>query len=80
MVLTAYFALPSDRAFLPLSPVSCGTHPHELDASVEASGPHNFAVRRQLRSSFAASTSTASHRNVRDDRDPPLIYGEMEPA
>src|SRR5690349_15090904 len=29
-----------------------------------------------LRSSIATSASTASHRNVRDDRDPPLICRE----
>ncbi|MFH0300427.1 hypothetical protein AAFX91_24995, partial [Bradyrhizobium sp. 31Argb] len=28
------------------------------------------------RSSFATTASTASHRNVRDDREPPLIFGE----
>ncbi|WP_207234477.1 hypothetical protein, partial [Bradyrhizobium sp. Leo170] len=29
-----------------------------------------------LRSSIATPASTASHRNVRDDRDPPLIRRE----
>jgi hypothetical protein len=48
----------------------------ELDASVGASGPHDFAVRDSQRSSFASLASTASHRNVRDDRDPPLIRRE----
>src|ERR1700688_4508462 len=36
-------ALPGDRAFLP--PSSRGTNPAKLDASVGASGPHDFAVR-----------------------------------
>src|SRR5579863_7161349 len=36
-------ALPGDRAFLPPSPAR--SSPHELDASVGASGPHDFAVR-----------------------------------
>jgi len=49
---------------------------HKLDASVEASGPHDFAVRKMARSSVAPSTSTASHPNVRDDRDTPLIPGQ----
>src|ERR1700681_757191 len=73
-----------------LSPVG-PTQLRELDASVGASGPHDFAVRcnisrphavdrsqafRQpaLRSHRAqnAAASTASHPNVRDDRDTPL--------
>jgi hypothetical protein len=48
----------------------------ELDASVGASGPHDFTVRNEPRSSVVAPTSTASHRNVRDDREPPLIRRE----
>src|ERR1700744_1835263 len=35
--------LPGDRAFLPPSPP--GSLPRRLDASVGASGPHDFAVR-----------------------------------
>jgi hypothetical protein len=35
---------------------------HELDASVGASEPHDFAVRDRPRSSHAALASTASHR------------------
>ena len=48
----------------------------KLDASTAASGPHDFAVRDRPRSSVVAPASTASHRNVRDDRDPPLICRE----
>jgi hypothetical protein len=51
-------ALPGDRAFLSPSPAK--TCFRELDASVEASGPHDFAVRIQRRSSKAPSASTAS--------------------
>ena len=36
-------ALPGDRAFL--SPSPAGKFPADLNASVEASGPHDFAVR-----------------------------------
>jgi hypothetical protein len=45
MVYGLLRALPGDRALLPPSPraVSCA----RLDASVEASGPHDFAVRYQ---------------------------------
>src|SRR4051812_25742011 len=36
--------------------------PAKLDASIGASGPHDFAVRIKPRSSVAALASTASHR------------------
>jgi hypothetical protein len=71
---TAYFALS------PVTGLSCHRRRrsclHRLDASVGASGPHDFAVRwsRARRSQHPAST--ASHRNVRDDREPPLIRRE----
>src|SRR5215212_5653588 len=48
----------------------------QLDASVEASGPHDFAVRR--RALFVSSTIRV-HRippRVRDDRDTPLLGTE----
>jgi len=40
--------------------VAGGKYFHQLDASVEASGPHDFAVRVQHRSSAVLSASTAS--------------------
>jgi hypothetical protein len=46
-----------------------------LDASVEASGPHDFAVRNVALSSVAPLTSTASLPYVRDDRETPLCVG-----
>jgi hypothetical protein len=45
MVLRLIRTLPGDRAFLPPSPAEVAFH--KLDASVEASGPHDFAVRFQ---------------------------------
>jgi len=51
-------ALPGDRAWL--SPSSCETCFAQLDASVEASGPHGFAVRVQQPSSRAPTASIAS--------------------
>jgi hypothetical protein len=48
----------------------------QLDASVGASGPHDFAVRKPALSSEAQLASTASHPNVRDDRDTPLVGDE----
>jgi hypothetical protein len=47
----------------------------ELDASVGASGPHDFAVRKSARSSVAQLASIASQPNVRDDRETPLCLG-----
>ena len=49
--------LPGDRAFLPPSPR--GTF-RRLDASVEASGPYDFAVRQHTPSSEAPPASIAS--------------------
>ena len=51
-------ALPGDRACLPPSPAEVDFR--ELDASVGASGPHDFAVRIRRRSSIAPPASTAS--------------------
>ena len=52
-------ALPGER-------LSCHRHLRDISrtfsASTAAPGPHDFAVREQLRSSLAAVTSTASHR------------------
>jgi hypothetical protein len=45
MVYGLYRALLGDRALLPPSPAKVAFH--KLDASVEASGPHDFAVREQ---------------------------------
>src|SRR3954449_9277819 len=48
--------------------------PAKLDASVEASGPHDFAVRVQHRSSAVLTiTSIASRPASRDDRERPLV-------
>ena len=48
----------------------------KLSASLGAPGPHDFAVRKSRVRLSQALASTASHRNVRDDRDPPLIRRE----
>ena len=60
MVYDLLRALPGDRALLPPSPAR--TCSPKLSASIGAPGPHDFAVRDQLRSSSQAVTSTASHR------------------
>jgi hypothetical protein len=64
-----------------LSPViglSCHRHRrsclHQLDAGVEASGPHDFAVRKI---GALVSSAVRVHRipsRVRDDRDTPLEW------
>jgi hypothetical protein len=71
---TAYIVL--SRVTGPVTGLSC--HPrrrsclHQLDSSVGASGPHDFAVRRQAFSSATPPASTASRTHVRDDRETPL--------
>ena len=47
----------------------------ELDASVGASGPHGFSVRKKALSSLAPLASIASQPYVRDDRETPLCVG-----
>jgi hypothetical protein len=47
----------------------------QLDASVGASGPHDFAVRKIALSSLAQLASIASRPYVRDDRETPLCVG-----
>src|ERR1700733_14945890 len=78
MVLAAYFALSL------VTGLSCHHRPQEackklasrgLDASVGASGPHDFAVRKIALSSAAPLASIASMPNVRDDRETPLSVG-----
>src|SRR6202451_4310364 len=66
-------ALLGDRAFLSPSPVRCASIVTRLNASVEASGPHDFAVRVLAHSSRAPTASIASRIHVRDDRDTPLL-------
>src|SRR5450759_4392148 len=58
MVYGLFRALPGDRACLPPSPAKVASR--KLDASVEASGPHDFAVREPALSSLAPPTSTVS--------------------
>jgi hypothetical protein len=57
MVLTVSFAL---SPVIGLFVTVIGGHLHQLDASVEASGPHDFAVRKHAPSSEAPPASTAS--------------------
>jgi hypothetical protein len=52
---------------LPPSPAEVAFH--KLDASVEASGPHVFAVR----------LSAVRHRHIRVHRIPPRVRDDREP-
>jgi hypothetical protein len=88
MVLTVSFVL------FPVIGLVCHRHPrdakhhHELNASVEASEPHDFAVRFTRRSSKAPSASTASRLTSvtiakrpserRDGANLNLIWGKRE--
>jgi hypothetical protein len=71
--LSAYFALS------PVTGLSCHRRSQnefrQLDASVGASGPHDFAVRKSALSSAAPLASIASPPYVRDDRETPLLCG-----
>jgi hypothetical protein len=73
MVLTAYSALS------PVIGLSCHRRRrncfHRLDAGVEASGPHDFAV-REKRSRRQRCRVHRIPPRVRDDRDTPLDWGE----
>jgi hypothetical protein len=66
-------------ALSPVTGLSCHrrkwSYLHQLDASVGASGPHDFAVRKPAPSSLALPASTASQPYVRDDRETPLCVG-----
>jgi hypothetical protein len=61
MVLTVSFVLsPVIGLLATVAPKKLASQ--GLDASIEASGPHDFAVRNQSRSSVVSIASIASHR------------------
>src|SRR5882757_785997 len=69
MVLTVSFVLS------PVTMLGCHRRlrfTRQLDASVGASGPHDFAVRLKRRSSLSASASTASRPALMTLRNAPL--------
>ena len=71
MVLTVSFVLS------PVTGLCCHRrlrdNSRKLDASVGASGPHDFAVRVSAARQSRAFASTASTPDVRDDRETPLF-------
>jgi hypothetical protein len=69
---TAYFALS------PVTGLVCHRRQRncfrQLDASVGASGPHDFAVRAHRHSSLDMPRPSRPAPNVRDDRDTPPLW------
>src|SRR3981081_1935602 len=67
-------ALPGERAFLPPSPLRSLL----LKNLTPAAGGQTHTTSPSASAPFVkgASTSTASHRAFRDDREPPLLSGE----
>jgi hypothetical protein len=50
-------------------------HPRQLDTCLGVSGPHDFAVRAQHRSSVDVPRPSHPAPNTRDDREAPLFFG-----
>jgi hypothetical protein len=74
MVLTVSFVLSPVTGLV--ATVACGRFPfHRLDASVGASGPHDFAVREICALVRSAIRVHRIPPRVRDDREPPLQWG-----
>jgi len=65
-------ALPGDRAFLSPSPARCEKHHRQLDASIGASGPRDFAVRSAHVRLVVPKRPPHPAAHVRDDRETPL--------
>ena len=71
MVLTGSFVLfPAIGLFVTVTPEKPASH--ELDASVEASEPHDFTVRKKSALVFGAPRVHRILSRVRDDLEPPL--------
>ena len=69
-------ALPGESGFVATIPSATRKRCRRVNASVEASGPHDFAVRRPRRSSSAQPRPPHPAPNVRDDsRNAPLTMG-----
>jgi hypothetical protein len=76
---TAYFVLSPVTGFL--ATVASQKNSARLDASIGASGPHDFAVRNDAvrhahKSARDNAASTASHPAQNDDHDTPLVRDE----
>ncbi len=69
--VTAYFVLSLVTGFVVT--IVAWILPRGLNASIGASGPHDFAVRIRALRLCAQPASIAPRTNVRDDRDTPLL-------
>ena len=65
-------ALPSEPGFLATIASAMRQHRRQLDASVGASGPHGFAVRKPKRPRQKRRSRPSHPARVRDDRETPL--------
>jgi hypothetical protein len=66
-------ALPGESGFVVTVAGNDAKHRRQLDASVEASGPHDFAVRFSRVRLVAPKRPPHPAPNVRDDRETPLV-------
>ena len=66
-------ALLGDRAFLPPSQATMRKHRRQLDASVGASGPHDFAVRGRLRKAGRRAWYQSRRSFSEGGSAPPLV-------
>src|ERR1700722_14973485 len=73
MVLTASFVLSPVIGLSCHRPRRDAKHHRQVDASVEASRPHDLAVHLTRVRLFAPNASTASPPNLRDHRNTPLF-------
>jgi hypothetical protein len=71
MVLTVSFGLSPVTGLV--ATVACGYF-RKLDASVGASGPHDFAVRCNITRQLMSPHPLHPASNVRDDREAPLLW------
>jgi|HubBroStandDraft_5_1064220.scaffolds.fasta_scaffold699113_2 hypothetical protein len=71
MVLTVSFVLSPVIGFVATVPAQCNAL-SRVNASIEASGPHDFTVRAPITRQLTGSRPSHPALNVRDDRDTSL--------
>jgi hypothetical protein len=71
MVLTVSFVLSPAIGFVATVPAQCKALA-QIDAGIEASGPHDFTVRVPITRQLTGSRPSHPALNVRDDRDTSL--------
>jgi hypothetical protein len=73
MVLTVSFVLSPETGFIVSVASVMRTHHGQLDASIGASEPHDFAVRFSCARLAPLKRPPHPAPNVRDDRETPLM-------